>query len=53
MIKQGNKTNPLTDQEITASLKEHGYHIARHTVSKYRMQLGMPVARLRREIVLS
>ncbi len=53
MIEQEDKTNPLTDQEITASLKEQGYRIARRTVSKYRMQLGMPVARLRREIVLS
>ena len=52
MIEQEDKTNPLTDQEITASLKEQGYRIARRTVSKYRIQLGMPVARLRREIVL-
>ncbi len=52
MIEQEDKTRPLTDQELTASLKEQGYHIARRTVSKYRMQLGMPVARLRREIVL-
>lgn len=52
MIEQEDKTKPLTDQEITAGLRERGYRIARRTVSKYRMQLGMPVARLRREIVL-
>ncbi len=53
MIEQEDKTDPLTDQTITAMLKEQGYQVARRTVSKYRMQLGMPVARLRREIVLS
>ncbi len=53
MVEQEDKTDPLTDQAITAMLKEQGYQVARRTVSKYRMQLGIPVARLRREIVLS
>ena len=53
MIDGEDKTDPLTDHAITARLKEQGYRIARRTVSKYRVQLGMPVARLRREIVLS
>ena len=53
MIEEENKADPLTDHAITAKLKEQGYRIARRTVSKYRTQLGMPVARLRREIVLS
>jgi RNA polymerase sigma-54 factor len=44
------KKNPLTDDELAAILKEKGYNIARRTVAKYREQLGMPVARLRKEI---
>ena len=42
------KSNPLTDDELTAILKEKGYTIARRTVAKYREQLGIPVARLRK-----
>ncbi|MCY4159814.1 MAG: RNA polymerase factor sigma-54 [Bacteroidetes bacterium] len=53
MIEEEDKTDPLTDQVVTAKLKEQGYRIARRTVSKYRRQLEIPVARLRREIVLS
>ncbi len=53
MIEGEDKTNPLTDHAITTFLKERGYRIARRTVSKYRLQLGLPVARLRREIVIS
>ena len=53
IIEREDKTDPLTDQAITAILKEKGYRIARRTVSKYRVQLDLPVARLRREIVLS
>ena len=44
------KRKPLTDEELTAVLKGHGYVIARRTVAKYREQLGIPVARLRKEI---
>lgn len=42
------KSNPLTDDELTSILKEKGYTIARRTVAKYREQLGIPVARLRK-----
>ncbi|MEZ4808562.1 MAG: RNA polymerase factor sigma-54 [Flavobacteriales bacterium] len=44
------KRKPLTDDELTAVLKEKGYNIARRTVAKYREQLGLPVARLRKEL---
>lgn len=44
------KRNPLTDDKISDILKEHGYVIARRTVAKYRKQLNIPVASLRKEI---
>lgn len=44
------KNKPLTDDKLTAILKEHGYNIARRTVAKYREQLNIPVARLRKEL---
>lgn len=44
------KRKPLTDEELAAILKDKGYIIARRTVAKYREQLGIPVARLRKEI---
>ena len=44
------KRKPLTDERLTAILQEKGYQIARRTVAKYREQLNIPVARLRREI---
>ena len=45
-----NKQNPLTDDELTKLLRGKGYNIARRTVAKYREQLHMPVARLRKEL---
>ncbi|MBC7864104.1 MAG: RNA polymerase factor sigma-54 [Bacteroidia bacterium] len=45
-----NKKKPLTDDALTKILKEKGYNIARRTVAKYREQLDIPVARLRKEI---
>lgn len=45
-----NKRKPLTDEELSNILKEKGYVIARRTVAKYRENLGIPVARLRKEI---
>lgn len=45
-----NKKNPLTDDQLSTILTEKGYLIARRTIAKYRDQLGIPVARLRREI---
>jgi len=44
------KRKPLTDEKLMAVLKEKGYNIARRTVAKYREQLGIPVARLRKEL---
>jgi RNA polymerase sigma-54 factor len=44
------KHNPLTDDELTALLRGKGYNIARRTVAKYREQLQLPVARLRKEL---
>lgn len=43
-----NKEKPYTDDELTEILKSKGYPIARRTVAKYRQQLNIPVARLRR-----
>lgn len=44
------KKKPLTDDRLTLLLKEKGYNIARRTVAKYREQLNIPVARLRKEL---
>lgn len=44
------KRKPLTDEELAAILQDKGYIIARRTVAKYREQLDIPVARLRKEI---
>ncbi len=49
-IEAEDKRKPLTDDELTALLKEKGYNIARRTVAKYREQLSLPVARLRKEL---
>jgi RNA polymerase sigma-54 factor len=45
-----NKRKPLTDEKLANLLKEKGYNIARRTVAKYREQLNIPVARLRKEL---
>ena len=50
VIGQENKRKPLTDEQLSKILKEKGYPIARRTVAKYREQLDIPVARLRKEI---
>jgi RNA polymerase sigma-54 factor len=49
-IENEQKRRPLTDESLTDILQEKGYQIARRTVAKYREQLNIPVARLRREI---
>jgi RNA polymerase sigma-54 factor len=49
-IEKEDKKKPLTDEKIVALLKEKGYLIARRTVAKYREQLDIPVARLRKKI---
>jgi RNA polymerase sigma-54 factor len=50
VIGEENKKKPLTDEKLAAILKEKGYPIARRTIAKYREQLELPVARLRKEI---
>ena len=49
-VEEEDKSKPLTDEELMNILKEKGYPIARRTVAKYREQLGIPVARLRKEL---
>ncbi|SEF85131.1 RNA polymerase factor sigma-54 [Parabacteroides chinchillae] len=49
-IENEDKRKPLTDEELATILKEKGYVIARRTIAKYREQLDIPVARLRKEI---
>ncbi|MAT90089.1 MAG: RNA polymerase sigma-54 factor [Flavobacteriaceae bacterium] len=49
-VSEENKKKPLTDDKLAKILKEKGYPIARRTVAKYREQLDIPVARLRKEI---
>ena len=44
------KKKPLTDQALSLALKEKGYIVARRTVAKYREQLDIPVARMRKEL---
>jgi len=50
VIEEENKKKPLTDDKLVGLLKEKGYLIARRTIAKYREQLNIPVARLRKEI---
>ena len=50
VVSEENKKNPFTDEKLAIILKEKGYPIARRTVAKYREQLELPVARLRKEI---
>ena len=45
------KKHPLSDEKLTDLLQDKGYNIARRTVAKYREQLNIPVARLRKELV--
>lgn len=49
-IEAEDKRNPLPDEKLMEILKDKGYNIARRTVAKYREQLNIPVARLRKEI---
>jgi RNA polymerase sigma-54 factor len=42
------KKTPMTDEQLMEKLKEQGLNLARRTVAKYRQQLGIPVARMRR-----
>ena len=47
-VEHENKENPYNDDELAYILKEKGYPVARRTVAKYRQQLNIPTARLRR-----
>jgi len=49
-IESESKRKPLTDDELAEILQQKGYQIARRTVAKYREQLNLPVARLRKEL---
>ena len=50
VIAQEDKKKPLSDEKLKNILKEKGYNIARRTIAKYREQLNIPVARLRKEL---
>ena len=50
LIKKENKSNPITDEEISKLLKDKGYNVARRTVAKYREQLEIPISRMRKEL---
>lgn len=49
-IESENKKKPLTDEHLAKLLNDKGYNIARRTIAKYREQLNIPVARLRKEL---
>ncbi len=50
IVDSEDKRKPMTDEQLAKALKEEGFPIARRTIAKYREQLGIPVARLRKEI---
>ncbi|MCX6179217.1 MAG: RNA polymerase factor sigma-54 [Chlorobiales bacterium] len=50
MVKEEDSANPLSDDSMTEMLMKRGVHIARRTVAKYREQMQIPVARLRKKI---
>jgi|TARA_A100001015_G_scaffold251026_1_gene289769 RNA polymerase sigma-54 factor len=50
LIAEENKKKPLTDEVLSKLMKEKGYIVARRTIAKYREQLDIPVARLRKEL---
>jgi RNA polymerase sigma-54 factor len=52
IVDDEDKTSPLSDSKLADRLSERGFKIARRTVSKYRKQLSIPVARLRKQIVV-
>jgi len=49
-IASEDKSCPLTDDELVDLMNRKGYNIARRTIAKYRKQLNIPVARLRKEL---
>ena len=51
LVNGEDKQKPLTDEQLVTAMEAHGYPIARRTIAKYRDQLGIPVARLRKSIL--
>ena len=51
IVDSENKKKPYSDEKLKKMLQEKGYNIARRTVAKYREQLGVPVARLRKKLI--
>jgi RNA polymerase sigma-54 factor len=50
VIEEEDKQKPLPDDQLAEILKEKGYPIARRTIAKYREQLDIPVARMRKKM---
>ena len=50
IIESEDKDNPFTDEKLSQMLRDKKYNIARRTVAKYREQLHLPVARMRKEL---
>ena len=50
IIEVEDKSDPISDEDLTKKINEHGYKIARRTISKYREELKIPIARLRRQL---
>ncbi|MBQ5774953.1 MAG: RNA polymerase sigma-54 factor, partial [Paludibacteraceae bacterium] len=50
VIEKEDKSKPLNDDQLVLALRERGYKIARRTVAKYRELMGLPVARLRKQM---
>lgn len=48
IIEEEDKRHPLTDEALTTALQQRGFDVARRTVTKYRVQMGIPVARMRK-----
>ena len=44
------KRNPLTDDQLVTEMNKRGYKVARRTIAKYRDQLNIPKARMRKEL---
>ena len=49
-VDAGDKSKPLTDERLIIEMGKHGYEVARRTIAKYRGQLGIPLARRRKEL---
>jgi RNA polymerase sigma-54 factor len=50
MVEKENKSNPMSDLEISNKLKQKGFTTARRTVAKYREHIGIPIARMRKQL---